>query len=195
MIKKIKSLVWFGLVLALGLAVGAYHSNQLFSNRQEINASGVLEEIRNLSQLNTVEMYFNEIVDFQDAKYFHDLKIPFTEKTFIFKAKARVRAGMDLSLILEDDIQIHERSIVLRLPPPEITSVEVLEYQAYHEKDGLFNEVTNEDTLSVLQSFQEDLRKQAEAAGILDHAQTHGLILVRNLLEILGFEKIEILQS
>lgn len=186
-------LVWFALVLAIGAAAGAFYFGPGLTSQQQINASGVLEEVRNLSQLNTVEMYFNEIVDFQDARFFHQFKIPFTEKAFIFKAKARVKAGIDLSHIQETDLMIDERKIVLRLPRAEITSVEVLEYQAYHEKDGLFNEVTNEDTLSVLQEFQKDLRRQAEEAGILEHAQTHGEVLVRNLLETLGFEVIEIL--
>ena len=73
------------------------------SEREAFSSSGVIERVRSMSELNTVEMYFNEIIDFENAKFFNSFEIPFTQKSFIFTVKARVKAGIDLSSIKEEE--------------------------------------------------------------------------------------------
>lgn len=172
--------------LAMNIKLGLFHT------KEEITANGVLEKIRPLSELNTVEMQFNEIIDYKDTKYFHDFEIPFTHKSFIFTAKARVKAGMNLMALTEDSIRINGTEIHLTLPAPVITSKEILEYKAYDEQDGLFNEITTEDTLKALSQFEESLEKQAIDSGILEQAQKNAKDSLTGLLKSLGFETISI---
>lgn len=163
-----------------------------FGRESETNVSGVLTEIKQISQLDTVEMYFNEILDYSESMNINGIEIPFTEKKFIFVVKAKVQSGIDLSTITEDDIQIVEKKIILTLNKAKITSKEVLEYDAYSESDGLFNKVSNEDTLKTLNDFRVRLEKQALDSGILVKAEDNAKIVLESFLRLLGFEEIEI---
>jgi hypothetical protein len=182
-------LLVIGLVLVLN-SVGLF--NLSFERDSEINVSGVLTEIKQISQLDTVEMYFNEILDYSESMNFNGIEIPFTEKKFIFIVKAKVQSGIDLSNISEDDIQINDQKITLTLNKAKITSKEILEYNAYSESDGLFNKVSNEDTLKTLNEFRVRLEEQALDSGILMKAEDNARIVLESFLRLLGFEEIEI---
>lgn len=155
-----------------------------------LSVSGVLTEIKQISQLNTVEMYFNEILDYSESLQIGDFIIPFTEKKFIFIIEAKVQSGVDLSTLTEDDVEITDNKITLRLNRATITSKEILKYQAYDEKDGLFNRVSNEDTLNTLNEFKVRLENQALSKGILTSAEDNARIALTGFLRLLGFEEI-----
>ncbi len=162
------------------------------TQRTELNASGVVDKVKSISEINTVEMYFSEIIDFKNAKKFNQYDIPFTEKSFIFTVKAKVKAGIDLSSLKEEDVKINDNGIVITLPKPQITSKEILSYKAYDEKDGLFNEITNEDTLTALDEFTKKLEQQAKENGLLDQATERTQQVLGDLLKTMGFEVVSI---
>jgi len=168
------------------IVTNKFHEQELYS------ASGVLEQVKDISELNTVEMYFNEIIDFKNAKLFNNFQIPFTEKSFIFTVKSKVKAGVDLSGIDEGDITISGKSLIIKLPNPKITSKEILSYKVYDEKNGLFNEVTTEDTLKALELFEKDMEEQALSSGIIEKSKENTEHIIRNLFLSYGFESIEI---
>jgi hypothetical protein len=165
-----------------------------FGNEEKITSQGVVDRIKDTSELNTVEMYFSEIIDYEKALTFKKIEIPFTQKSFIFTVKARVKAGVDLSILQKSDVVINEdeRSLTIQLPDPTITSKEILSYQAYSEKNGLFNEVKNEDTLKALETFQVDLEKQAIDYGILNIAKQNAEKALSNIFKTTGFEDVKI---
>jgi len=189
---KLKTILILALTVALLAVSTTWFIAAQLESRTERSVVGVMEKIKSISELNTVEMYFSEVIDFKNAKYFRDLEIPFTQKSFLFTVKAKVKAGVDLMKLSEKDVTIDKTTIKLVLPKPEITSKEILEYKAYDENDGLFNEVTNEDTLQALQAFQDDLQKQAIENGILKEAEKRTTLALQNLLMVLGFDQVEI---
>ena len=188
-------MIKISIIVAVAIFVGVFTMN-LFNIKlvrdSEIGVSGVLTEIRQISQLDTVEMYFNEILDYREALKINDIEIPFTEKSFIFVVKAKVQSGIDLASLTEDDIQIADKKITLNLDKAKITSKEILEYSAYDEKDGLFNRVNNEDTLKTLNEFRIRLEKQAIDSGILTKAEDNAKLVLSSILRLLGFEEIVI---
>jgi len=163
-----------------------------FSSQNVMNNSTVLGKVQDISELNTVEMYFNEIVDYKGSLFFNKFEIPFTAKTLIFTIESRVKAGIDLSQLKESDIKIEKKKITLKLPQPLVTSTEILTYKAYDERNGLFNEVTNDDTLKVLNEVKDKLSDKAISSGILDKAKMTATKTVKGLLELMGFEEITI---
>lgn len=182
------------ILLAIALILSSFYIYKGFESgsNEKITSSGILERVNSISELNTVEMYFNEIIDYKDARLFHNVQIPFTQKSFIFTVKAKVKAGIEITGLTEDDIVINNTNISMTLPAPVITSAEILEYKAYDEKDGLFNEVKNEDTFKALDQFRKDLEKQALDSGILDKAKENATASLTGLFKSLGFESIEI---
>lgn len=179
-------------VIAAVASVSTFLMTSHISEREAFSSSGVIERVRSISELNTVEMYFNEIIDFENAKFFNSFEIPFTQKSFIFTVKARVKAGIDLSSVKEEDVEIDGRRLVLRLDEPVITSGEILSYKAYDEKDGLFNEVTTEDTLKALELFEKDLRKQAAENGIIEKAKENAEQTLEGIFMMSGYEQVKI---
>lgn len=163
-----------------------------FTSKNIMNNSSVLGKVQDISELNTVEMYFNEIVDYKGSVLFNKFEIPFTAKSFIFTIESKVKAGIDLSKLKESDIKIDKKKITLKLPQPLVTSTEILTYKAYDEHNGLFNEVTNEDTLKVLNEVTNKLSGKAISCGILDKAKMAATKTVKGLLELMGFEDITI---
>ena len=190
--KKIYKTMLLMLIVILATISVTFFVTNKFHEQEHYSASGVLEQVKDISELNTVEMYFNEIIDFKNAKLFNNFQIPFTEKSFIFTVKSKVKAGVDLSSIDEGDIAISGKSLLIRLPNPTITSKEILSYKVYDEKNGLFNEVTTEDTLKALELFEKDMEEQALSSGIIEKSKENTKLIIRNLFLSYGFESIEI---
>ena len=190
--KKIYKTMLLMLIVILATISVTFFVTNKFHQQELYSASGVLEQVKDISELNTVEMYFNEIIDFKNAKLFNNFQIPFTEKSFIFTVKSKVKAGVDLSGIDEGDIAISGKSLLIQLPNPTITSKEILSYKVYDEKNGLFNEVTTEDTLKALELFEKDMEEQALGSGIIEKSKENTELIIRNLFLSYGFESIEI---
>ena len=190
--KKIYKTMLLMLIVILATISVTFFVTNKFHEQELYSASGVLEQVKDISELNTVEMYFNEIIDFKNAKLFNNFQIPFTEKSFIFTVKSKVKAGVDLSGIDEGDIAISGKSLLIQLPNPTITSKEILSYKVYDEKNGLFNEVTTEDTLKALELFEKDMEEQALGSGIIEKSKENTEHIIRNLFLSYGFESIEI---
>lgn len=190
--KKIYKTMLLMLIVILATISVTFIVTSKFHEQELYSASGVLEQVKDISELNTVEMYFNEIIDFKNAKLFNNFQIPFTEKSFIFTVKSKVKAGVDLSSIDEGDIAISGKSLLIQLPNPTITSKEMLSYKVYDEKNGLFNEVTTEDTLKALELFEKDMEEQALSSGIIEKSKENTEHIIRNLFLSYGFESIEL---
>ncbi|WP_352407460.1 DUF4230 domain-containing protein [Acetoanaerobium noterae] len=190
--KKIYKTMLLMLIVILATISVTFFVTNKFHQQELYSASGVLEQVKDISELNTVEMYFNEIIDFKNAKLFNNFQIPFTEKSFIFTVKSKVKAGVDLSSIDEGDIAISGKSLLIQLPNPTITSKEMLSYKVYDEKNGLFNEVTTEDTLKALELFEKDMEEQALSSGIIEKSKENTEHIIRNLFLSYGFESIEL---
>ena len=190
--KKIYKTMLLMLIVILATISVTFFVTNKFHEQELYSASGVLEQVKDISELNTVEMYFNEIIDFKNAKLFNNFQIPFTEKSFIFTVKSKVKAGVDLSGIDEGDIAISGKSLLIKLPNPTITSKEILSYKVYDEKNGLFNEVTTEDTLKALELFEKDMEEKALSSGIIEKSKENTEHIIRNLFLSYGFESIEL---
>ena len=190
--KKIYKTMLLMLIVILATISVTFFVTNKFHEQEHYSASGVLEQVKDISELNTVEMYFNEIIDFENAKLFNNFQITKTEKSFIFTVKSKVKAGVDLSSIDEGDIAISGKSLLIQLPNPTITSKEILSYKVYDEKNGLFNEVTTEDTLKALELFEKDMEEQALSSGIIEKSKENTEHIIRNLFLSYGFESIEI---
>ncbi len=191
-IHAFKTLILTTLVVFVAIFLFNFTSNFKVVRKAETSVSAVLEEIKQISQLDTVEMYFNEILDYREALKFNDFEIPFTEKSFIFVVKAKVQAGINLASLSQEAIKIDAKKITLTLNKAIITSKEIIEYRAYAEKDGLFNRVTNEDTLKTLNEFLLRLDVQAKDNGILNKAEDNAKLVLESILDHLGFDEITI---
>lgn len=185
------------IALLIGLGITGFNKvssllNFNIESRMSYSSSAVLERVQAISELNTVEMIFNEVIDYSDAKYIKKFKIPFTTKKALLSAKASVKAGVKLSEMKAENIKVNKDHVEMVLPKPVITSKEILESNAYNEEDSIFNKMTSEDTLKILEEFTNQMEQQAIESGILIKAEEETKTAVRDLLELMGFNEIDI---
>ena len=121
-----------------------------------------------------------------------DMKIPFTDKSYIIKYNGYIKAGVDLAKAVVKEVG--ETSLELDVPSAAITD-SVLDEKSMvilDQKNNIFNPLD-------LGDYQETLKKELNARelkakkdGILERAQANADKLLRKLLEGLGFKDIKI---
>ncbi|MDY7040761.1 MAG: DUF4230 domain-containing protein [Chloroflexota bacterium] len=105
-----------------------------------------------------------------------------------------VIAGVDLTTVTADDIQVQGDSVTLVLPAPEVlvTRVDPSTVRVYDLKQKLFAPAPDELELELLARAEDNLRGQALEAGILDGARSVAEAQLTNWLYELGFRRVTI---
>jgi uncharacterized protein DUF4230 len=166
MLKKI--LIGFVLLLifASGVLVTRWFYRQTPSVEQE-SATVLLERIKAVAKLVTLEGYFSEIYDYQDY-YGYDLSM--LRKKALIKVKAKVSVGFDLEKMSITTEPGTKTIVVTSIPGPEILSIEHdLEY--YDLQEGLFNSFSKEDYNKLNANAKEFIRRQALGSDLFSRAQ------------------------
>ncbi|HWJ03406.1 MAG TPA: DUF4230 domain-containing protein [Verrucomicrobiae bacterium] len=155
---------------------------------RQTDTVSVLESVRNISELATVEYNF-----YQD-KTLKENKNWFQRKTIILFVKGSVKAGVNLSKVEPDDISVSGRNILVKVPKAEILSVEIDldKSKVAFEDTGLLANTSAQETKDLFAQAKEQIREAALEEKILDKAQDGTRNVLVNLLRGLGFEKVEV---
>lgn len=129
------------ILLAIGIAWYSGFKASFFEKKSTLTKEVVLEQIKNVVKLGTVEGYFSEIYNYKEH-YGPDMSF-FTKKALI-RVKAKILAGFDLEKI---NVKVDETTKTVKienLPEPQILSIEHdLDY--YDITEGMFNSFTTAD--------------------------------------------------
>lgn len=129
------------ILLAIGIAWYSGFKASFFEKKSTLTQEVVLEQIKNVVKLGTVEGYFSEIYNYKEH-YGPDMSF-FTKKALI-RVKAKILAGFDLEKI---NVKVDETTKTVKienLPEPQILSIEHdLDY--YDITEGMFNSFTTAD--------------------------------------------------
>lgn len=74
-----------------------------------------------------------------------DLEHTFLRSTKRLSLRGRFRASAGFDLGQEFTVVVEERRLLLAVPAPTIIGVEMLDYEAEEDRDGLWNKITPED--------------------------------------------------
>jgi Protein of unknown function (DUF4230) len=157
----------------------------------------VVEQIHNASELTTAVFTMEAVVPSTSDRTLAGYVIGKTNLLYI--AYGEVRAGIDLSKITQDNIEVTgpagEQTLRLTLPAPAIldSKIDVTRSQVYDYDRGAFN--LGPDRAPELQELaqKEALVKIEQAAcsqGILEMANERAELVVSQLLSPLGYAKI-----
>ena len=160
-------------------------------NKEE-RVDNLKASIEDIGDLVTVEYNYTDILTYKDSLTLMDMKIPFTDKSYIIKYNGYIKAGIDLSKAVVKDVS--DTKVELEVPKATITD-SVLDEKSMvilDQKNNIFNPLD-------LGDYQETLKKELNARelkakkdGILERAQANADKLLRKLLEGLGFKDIKI---
>lgn len=177
------------ILILLGIAVWFF----LFRStnyRIDVNQTAVIKEMRELSKFETASFTIEKIIEAgTNNNAFSDFL--FGDQVLLV-AHGEVVAGLDLSTLKDDAIKITGNEIRAELPAPEILYVRIDNHQTrvYDRKQGILTKGDKDLESEARQAAEEEIRKAACQANILDQASGNARKQLTALFNTLGFTKI-----
>lgn len=203
MTRTTKAIVAAALVVALAgigafaIALGTADSwaSRIFGVG-EVTTTGpvTIMSIRELAQLTTYEMVEFTVVEKSDDRGWLNWATGDSVSMFVV---ARIGAGVDLSAMTADSVDSDPATgvAVIRIPPAEISYVEVDEEQTtvYDRDTGLFTKGNPNLEQSARIAAQEVLVAAALSRGLLESAEEEAQFVIRTFVESLGYTDVRVL--
>ncbi|MCB0472082.1 MAG: DUF4230 domain-containing protein [Flavobacteriaceae bacterium] len=175
-----------GLILG-ALVAGAvvyFFRNRFVRNKTEEQSVVLLEKIRNVSKMITVEGDFSEIMHFEDVKDVF-LSLVSSRKKAIVLANARVLIGFDMKKIrLKSNPERKTLSLEF-FPDPQILSIET-DIQYYDVKNGLFNKFAANDLSGLNKKVRENIEAKIPDSELLISAKDKALDTVKMIEQLVS---------
>jgi predicted transcriptional regulator len=157
--------------------------------------SAVVKQIREASELTTAVFTMESVVPAQQDATLGGFVVGTTKLLYI--ARGEVRAGVDLSALTPDAIEVVGEKLRLRLPPPRLldSKIDISRSSVYDYNRGMLG--LGPDVAPALQALaqQEALKKIKTAAcadGILQKASDRAKLVVTQLVRIPGYQEISV---
>jgi len=158
----------------------------------DLSSPSVVEKIRQLSRLETVDYSLDKIVSGERGNpYIPDFLIG--DKLLLI-AHGEVIAGVDLSQLKPGDVTVSGNSVRVRLPQPQIltTRIDNSRTRIYSRTTGLLVAPDPNLESQVRQAAEQQIGQAALDDGILDKARQNARISVTALLSGLGFHSVDV---
>ncbi len=193
--KKLKWSLFAILLLVIVIIATVLITKYVSNHTNKQTEDTVVEKITELNELATAEAYLKVIVERENNALFGEeigLDIPGTKQKLLVVMPGTVRAGVDLSKITKEDVQVDEekKTIQVTAPEPQIQGKATLDLEKVQvfSTNGLFrDEATVKDGYSLANDAQKLMIKEAETAGLLKHAKTNAEQAIRNLFSALNY--------
>jgi hypothetical protein len=147
--------------------------------------SALLQRVQTLSQLVTVKYVIEKAVVVEDVKWYGENRV-------LLLAQGIVKAGVDLSQVKPEDIEISGRRLTLRLPRAQVTDVYLDETQTrvVERETGLLRAFDKDLEQSARQTALDDIGRAARRSGILKDAEERARTQLAEWLRGMGFEEV-----
>ncbi len=198
-----RTLLGVAVAVAISVLVGVaallvLRADRLARDRESVDlraTPGVITAIRDVARLDTTSYHVEKVVQATDVQA-HLWGLVQSKDDLLLVAVGDVVAGVDLSKVRDEDVRVdaQARTVYVRLPPPEVTSSS-LDQRATHVYTRRTDVLAarNEQLEGDARRHAEDeMRKQALDAGILERARASADRTLRALLRSLGFERVDL---
>lgn len=159
---------------------------------ERVNSTVLLERVRPVLKLITVEGEFSELYDHTDSWNYNSLlaALPSFRKRAILRVKAKVSVGYDLNgmMMTADEAT---KTVTLEFPPePQVLSIDhTVDY--YDLDEGLFNHFSPQELTAISEKAKQQVLGQVKASGLFSEAakqQGEIIAVVRSLVEGAGWK-------
>lgn len=159
------------IAFTVGYIISSYTS--FFSPPPKIveeHSNVLLERVKTVSKLVTVEGYFSDIYTYKDH-YYYDLS-PFRKKAILL-VKAKVMVGYDLSKMKYETRPDEKVLVISNLPEPEIISIDP-EVRYYDLSEGTFNSFSSKELTKLNANARKLITDQAMNSNLTVVAKQKG---------------------
>lgn len=165
----------------------------LFSCSDENETQGKVDvyEIRNIGLLATSEYTIGKIIELNDDKAWYK----FGDRSILISCKAKVKAGIDLSQIRKDDIEVIYNKITITLPDSKILTFDMDPNTVKTEVqdiNGFRMSFTQEEKNQILAQGEKAIQQQLSETTILSHAKENAKLFIENFYHELGYKHVTI---
>ena len=170
-------------VVMIVVALAVFFATSYYYTIGEVTAEEqsqvLMEKIKTVAKLVTVEGYFSEVYDYKDY-WNYDIS-PFRKKALI-RVKAKVSVGYDLAKMSIEAIPEQKLLIISDLPDPSIISIDHdLDY--YDITVGTFNTFSEKDYTMLNKNSKEKIRQTAISSDLFLAAEEQS----NNMLDLVKF--------
>ncbi len=161
-------------------------------------SSLIVNQIRGISQLTTAVFVMDAVVPTSQKRKLGKLVLGQTKLLYI--ARGEVRAGIDLTTLNSQSVKVHDNTIQIQLPPPEILDHKVdVEHSKVYDYDrgflGLGPDVAPQLQTLAQQSTLDKILSTACHQGILDEANQRAKLAVTQLLTTTGYSQVNVIPT
>ncbi len=151
------------------------------------NAGVVMDEIKNISELASVEYRYTNVGTLDSARVFtfmKEWKVPFSKKAAIVTMDGVIKAGIDLSQVKIESNE-NKKTITVTMPESRILSNELDEksFKVYQEDESVWNQITLTDSKELRDQIKKQAEQNAVENKILEQASDKAEQLVRSIIE------------
>ena len=156
-------------------------------------------QVRAVADLSTVSSYMSTIVEAQKARVGNVIV-----ERLLLVACGRIKAGIDLSKLREEDVQVSAdgKTVTVRLPKAELQDVYLIDDSTQPCTTRVYDR-TNLIVLSPTLELEGQAREQAVKAlremaiqsGLLRDASRNARAIIERVLLAAGFEKVEFIDA
>ena len=150
----------------------------------------IIGKIQQASDLVVTEFLVDKVVFGKKKK--NILFIPVNEASFLAYSRAKIKTGINLERIREEDIQIAGKKITLILPTIEVINFsyppeDFVEDSLVSNPKQFLNSINLEDQETFFRLAEMDIRDQLPFMGLVETSQNHARKLMCTLLKSFEF--------
>lgn len=149
----------------------------------------LLDKIKSVCKLTTVEGDFSEIFHYED-KSAHFLRMISSKKSALIVIKAKASVGYDLKKLRFASDTANKKIRIVHFPQPEVLTVET-DVTYYDIKDGLLNKFNADDLTKLNKEAKQHIIDKVPESGLLETAAQEALTaisVIKKIVETIGWE-------
>lgn len=152
----------------------------------------VINTLSQVLDISTVKYNYSNIVEIKKDKSISNIKIPFTEKTFIIKYNGIINGG-----VKPEDIEVVSNTgdeILI-----EINKCQILDHYiddeniyVYDIKNSIFNKLDIQEALDEISNCKKEYEEKIISEGFMEEIQKNTKISIENILKGIGYKEVVI---
>ena len=187
---KAPILLCFFIILISGVLFLFYESNKKESTYQD--STKIIDTLSQVLDISTVKYNYSNIVTIKKDKSINDIKIPFTEKSFIIKYNGVINGG-----VKPEDIEIisnEENKIVIEVNKCQILDhyIDEKNMYVYDIKSSIFNKLDVQEVLDDINKCKKQYEEKLISEGFIEEVQNNTKVSLEKILKGLGYEEVSI---
>lgn len=189
-LKKIKKLLILLPILILVITgsclIYKFESNQNMYK----DTTKVMNSISQVLNLSTVKYNYSNVITVKKDKSINDIKIPFTEKSFIIKYNGVINGG-----VTPEDINIVKNTgdeIFIEIEKCEILDhyIDNDDIYVYDVKNSIFNKLEIQEVLDDINKYKKEYEEKALNEGLMDEIMESSKSSIENMLKNVGYKEV-----